>query len=150
MNYKDKMSDIRIGQNISQKEMAKILNISPFTYSHYETQDATIPIKHLIAFCDYLNISIDYIFSFTDKSLNSEFKEVNAIISGKRLKEFRKEQNITQETLAKYLNTNRSLLSNYEKGLYLIATPFLYMICKKYNISADYLLGRIDSPKYLK
>ena len=69
MNYKDKMSDIRIGQNISQKEMAKILNISPFTYSHYETQDATIPIKHLIAFCDYLNISIDYIFSFKSKIL---------------------------------------------------------------------------------
>ena len=36
-----------------------------------------------------------------------------------------------------------------EKGKYLISIPFLYTICKKYNISADYLLGKIDNPKYL-
>ena len=47
------------------------------------------------------------------------------------------------------LNTVHPVISNYESGKFLIATPFLYTICKKYNISADYLLGKIDNPKYL-
>lgn len=28
-----------------------------------------------------------------------------------------------------------------------IATPFLYTICKEYNVSADYLLGKINKPQ---
>ncbi len=48
------------------------------------------------------------------------------------------------------LNTVHPVITNYENGKHLIATPFLYTICSKYNISADYLLGKIDSPKYLK
>ena len=68
---------------------------------------------------------------------------------GQNLKEFRKENKITQLKLAQTLNTNQSVIANYERGRTVIATPFLYAICTKYNISADYLLGKIDSPKYL-
>ena len=78
---------------------------------------------------------------------NNEYQEYNNIepkLMGKRLKEFRKNNKITQEKLALILNTTQSVIAGYESGRYLIATPFLYMICKKYNISADYLLGRID------
>ncbi len=50
----------------------------------------------------------------------------------------------------KSLNIENGTIANYELGINLIATPFLYSICKKYNISADYLLGKIDKPKYLK
>ena len=69
---------------------------------------------------------------------------------GERLKEFRKNNKLTQSKLAVILNTTQSVIADYERGRYLIATPFLYTICKKYNISADYLLGKIDNPKYLK
>ena len=44
----------------------------------------------------------------------------------------------------------RSALANYERGRNVIATSFLYTICTRYNISADYLLGKINNPKYLK
>ena len=59
---------------------------------------------------------------------------------------FRKSQKLTQVKLASILNTVQPVIANYEKGKNLIATPFLYTICKKYNISADYLLGKIDEP----
>ncbi len=54
---------------------------------------------------------------------------------------------MTQDKLAKILNTNQSVIANYERGRTVIATPFLYTICKKYHISADYLLGKIDEIK---
>ena len=62
----------------------------------------------------------------------------------KRLKELRKEFKLTQDKLAKLLETTQSVVCGFEKGRNLIATPFLYTICHKYHVSADYLLGRID------
>ena len=61
----------------------------------------------------------------------------------------RNKNKLTQSKLAEILNTNQSVIANYERGRTPVATPFLYTICKKYNISADYLLGKTDSPKYL-
>ena len=59
------------------------------------------------------------------------YKNVENIIAGKRLKEFRKENKLTQKKLASILNTTFSNIAFYEKGRNLIATPFLYEICKK-------------------
>ena len=70
--------------------------------------------------------------------------------TSERLKIVRKENNLTQIELAKILNVDNSMLAKYESGKYLISTPYLYTICKKYNVSADYLLGKTDEPKYLK
>lgn len=46
--------------------------------------------------------------------------------------------------LAKLLNTTHSTISAYESGKTTILTVFAYEICKKYNISMDYLIGRIN------
>ena len=67
-----------------------------------------------------------------------------------RLKDFRKENKLTQEKLAEILNIGKGTIAEYERGNYIISTTSLYTICKNYNISADYLLGKIDNPKYLK
>ena len=76
--------------------------------------------------------------------------EIDKIKAGQRLKEFRLEHKLTQVKLANILNTTFSSIAFNEKGRNLIATPFLYTICSKYEISADYLLGIVDKPKYLK
>lgn len=143
MNYGNILKEVRENNNLSQTEMATILNINRSTYGHYETEYQTIPINHLINFCDYFNISINYVLGISDNS-KIKFKKINTKIAGERLKEFRKNNNLTQEKLATILNTTKTVICGYEKGRYMIATPFLYTICKKYHVSADYLLGRID------
>ena len=145
------LNKIRNERGLTQEEVASILGIDRKTYNHYEVQENIIPIKHLIPLVNYLNISIDYLFGLTN---NEQYKNISFNIdnikAGLRLKEFRKENNLTLKDLAAFLNTTFSNISWYEKGRNLIATSFLYMICLKYKISADYLLGRIDKPKYLK
>ena len=149
MNYGDKIKALRERYGFTLTSVAKYLKIDKSLYFRYENEEQTIPLKHLISLADYFKVSLDYLFNFTDKKI---YKKINIGIdktkAGKRLKEFRKNNKITQLDLAKLLNTNRSLLSNYENGIYLISTSFLYEICKKYNVSADYLLGRIDDPIY--
>ena len=135
---------------LKQVEISKLLEFKDNVYSQFEREETIIPIKHLNTLCNYFDCSLDYIFELTDnKKYKNMKKEINKEISGKRLKEIRKELNIKQYELANLLNVDNSMLSKYELGKYTIATTYLYQICKKYNISADYLLGKIDNPKYL-
>lgn len=148
MFIKSNIKKIRIDNNKNQKETAKQLNVSRSSYAMWESNNELIPIKRLIDFCEIFNTSIDYTLGLNEKEYQlTKYDKTKAML---RLKEFRKEHKLTQEKLANILNTNKSVICGYEKGRYLIATPFLYTICKKYNISADYLLGKTDHPKYLK
>ena len=150
MIYKDKLEAIREDFGVTQRSMSKLLGLNIDVYGQYEREYYIMPLKHLINVCDYFNISLDYVFSFTKKK---SYKNINKIIDknivGQRLKEFRKEYKMSQKELANILNVVNTIISKYERGDFLIATHTLYTICKKYNISADYLLGRIDEPKYL-
>ena len=59
-----------------------------------------------------------------------------------RLKDIRKENNLSQKDLAILLNTSQSTISAYEAGKTIILTAFALEIVKKYNISLDWLCGR--------
>ena len=151
MIYSERLKYLREEKELKQYELAKTLGFHKTGYGQFEREETLFPIIHLNTLCNFFNVSIDYLFNFTDKRkyLHSR-KEINAELSGNRLKEFRKENKLTQVNLASFLKTTQSNIVGYEKGKFIIATPYLYMICKKYHISADFLLGKIDEPKYFK
>lgn len=149
--YKNRLKELREERNLKIYDLSNILEFEKDSYGKYEREYSIIPLKHLNTICNYFDVSLDYVFEFTDvkkyckiKNLDLDKKEV-----GKRIKIIRKENKLTQVMLANLLNTVHPVIANYENGKHLIATPFLYDICKKYRISADYLLGRVDEPKYL-
>lgn len=149
MIYSKNLKEIREEKNITQKELAKILNITTSCYSRYENENDIFPIKHLINTCQYLDVSLDYIFNFNNSKIYSNInKKIDSKNIGLRIKALRKDEKLTQEKLAKILNIGNGTIADYERGRYLISTPVLYDICKKYKISADYILGRTDNPKY--
>ncbi len=151
MNYGKNLMLLRERIGLTHVQVACILKISDSLYNRYEKEKQTIPIKHLNTLCNYYKVSIDFIFGFAKKKqYNNSLKNINKELSSQRLKELRKEKNITQDKLAEILSTDNSTISKYERSINTIATPFLYTICKKYNISADYLLGKVDEPKYLQ
>ena len=61
-----------------------------------------------------------------------------------RIKAERVANGLTQEELAKDLNTTHSTISAYESGKTLILTSFVYEIAIKYKLSLDWLCGKID------
>ena len=149
--YSRRLKYLREEKELKQVEISKLLKFKDNVYSQFEREETIIPIKHLKTLCNYFDCSLDYIFELTDtKKYKKMKKEINKEISGERLRNIRKEFKIKQYKLAKLLNVDNSMLSKYELGKYTIATTYLYQICKTYNISADYLLGKIDTPKYLK
>lgn len=148
MEFSSRLKKLREIYGLTQLELAKILEISRGLYSQYEIADKIIPIHHLDKLANHFCVSVDNILGFSDNKIDNAFT-IDKKVVGVRLKEFRKENKLTQEKLANILNTSHSTISSYEKGNTLILTSFLYTICKKYGISSDYLLGRVDEPKYL-
>lgn len=61
---------------------------------------------------------------------------------GNRIKKIRKENNMSQENMAKELNLKRQTISSYERG---VSTPDIYTLMKIsdiFHISLDELTGR--------
>ena len=140
-----RVKDLRDEHDLVQTKMAEIMGVSKSTYARWETDEAIIPLKHLNNLCNYFDVSMDYITGFSkEKNYKNINKRLNKQIIGQRLREFRKNNNLTQEALAKKLNTSHSTISGYENGNTMILTAFVYDIAKNYNVSMDKLCGRID------
>lgn len=137
------LEDLRKDHNINQTEIAELLKVKQPTYSSWENGSKIIPLKHLNTLANYYNVSLDYITNLSKENIKTKkIKELDKNIIGKNLKRFRNEYKITQEELAKLLNTTHSTISAYEKGKTLILTAFAYQICNKYNVSLDWFCGR--------
>lgn len=61
-----RIQDLRVDSDLTQKEMSEILHISQLSYSHYETGSRNIPIEMLIRIANYYQISLDYLVGRTD------------------------------------------------------------------------------------
>ena len=62
-----RLKDLRENHDLTQAELAGILNISQRGYSHYETGNNDIPTEFLIKLANYYNVSIDYILERTNQ-----------------------------------------------------------------------------------
>lgn len=60
---------------------------------------------------------------------------------GQKLKNLRVAEGITQKNLAKELNIKQDDISRYENDKQTLNLELLKLYCKRYNVSADYLLG---------
>ena len=61
-----RLEDIRSDRDLTQKEVAEILNMRPEVYRRYEKGIREIPVWALIKLADYYETSTDYILGRTD------------------------------------------------------------------------------------
>ena len=75
MDIGQTITDLRNDRDYTQKQMAKMLNISASCLSKYEKNATQPPLDMLVEICDALNVSADYLlgrndFLFDYKKLN--------------------------------------------------------------------------------
>lgn len=61
-----KIKELREDNDLTQKEIAKILNCRQNTYAQYESEKRQIPISAIKKLCLFYNISADYILGLPD------------------------------------------------------------------------------------
>ena len=63
----ERIKNLREDKDLSQNEIAEILNCQQTNYSGYETGNLNIPVDSLIKLIIYFNTSIDYLTELTDE-----------------------------------------------------------------------------------
>lgn len=66
MIIKNILKEIREDKDLTQKDIAKVLNMSQTGYSKYEVETNDIPTEVLKKLARYYNTSIDYLLYMTD------------------------------------------------------------------------------------
>ena len=64
---KTRLRNLREDNDLTQKELSKILNISQVAYSYYELNKRSIPLELLSKIADFYNTSVDYLLYRTDE-----------------------------------------------------------------------------------
>ena len=140
----NKMKDIIEDADLTQNDMAKMINTSQANYSRWETSKEFIPLKKLIILCNYFNINMDYVLGISKIKKENKISSINKKRIGKNLKNLRKTNSVSQKDLAKLLNTTQSTISAYESGKTILLTAFAVEIVKKYNVSLEWLCNKND------
>lgn len=140
-----RIKEIREDNDLTQVEIAKILNVNRGAYSLWELGINTIPLNYLNDFCNYFELSFDYVLGITNvKKYTLASQNINRNVLAKRLKEIRKKEKKTQTDIALLLNTTHSTWSAYEHNKVLIPTIFLWKFATEYKCSIDWLCGKIN------
>ncbi|MBQ8817489.1 MAG: helix-turn-helix transcriptional regulator [Clostridia bacterium] len=66
MYFYQRLRDLREDADMSQLEIANLLNISQQHYSMYESGKRELPMHHFITLAKYYNVSIDYLVGLID------------------------------------------------------------------------------------
>ena len=67
MNYRTRMRNLREDRDLTQKQVAAVINKSQQGYSHIEDGRAELKIEDLIRLCKFYEVSADYFIGMSDK-----------------------------------------------------------------------------------
>ena len=141
---------IREKQDISQRKTANKLGISKSYYNYFESGERIIPLERLNDFCNLFHVDFDYALGLSKHNIvTKRIVELDKELVGKRIKEIRLLNKLTQAELSKILHTTQSTISSYENGNTMILTAFLYEMCTKLNVSANYIVGKTNTIKII-
>ena len=139
----ERLKLIRIEKNLTQANVAEILNVKRGTYASWECGNDTIPTKQLYKLAEYYHKSCDYILGLSDNNKNVfTNKEIDLQTIGEKIKKVKLTNHLSQAQFATSININQSTLWAYEKGKTLITTTTLIELNIVYNIEIDIILGR--------
>lgn len=77
LDIKNRVKDLRIDNDLYQKDIAEYLNMSQTGYSKYETGENDIPTNILIKLSIFYNTSVDYLLGITAEK--KSYKKIKTI-----------------------------------------------------------------------
>lgn len=137
-----RFAELRKDNNLKQKYISKILNVSEDRYSKYERCINDMTIEKCNVLANFYNVSLDYLLGLSDYNNREVSRNLKLELLGKKLLTLRKERNLTQDLLGQKLGFLQTTYNGYEIGRVIPTTFKLYCIAEFYNVSIDYLTGK--------
>lgn len=77
MDIGKKIKNLRQQKGISQIDLAKTIGVSKSTMSNYERNYSTPDPDIVVAFANYFNVSIDYLYDYNDNPIHPNLMKEN-------------------------------------------------------------------------
>ena len=132
---------------MTQTELGYIFGVSDSAVRSWETAHDSIPLPKLIKFCNMYDYSLDFVCGLIRNNIKYGKFTTDKIKISKKLKELKNKLGISQQKLSDDCKISQTTYSGYETGNYLINTMNLYYICKTYNVSMDWIVGRTNNSR---
>ncbi len=144
-----RINDLRIDNDLTIKEMAKIIGVSVDNFFDYANGRSNFPLDKLNKFVNYFKTSFDYVTGLSNVKMNYQNK-INLKLLQKRLKEVRLQSHYSQAMAANIIGDKQSTYWNYENGVSVIPISKLYLLAAFYNVSIDYFVGKTNNKNIIK
>ena len=79
-----RMRNLREDNDLTQKEVAALLETSQTMYARYERGANEMPIRHLIRLAKYYNVTTDYLLGLTNDKTKKKIKKICSVLRRKR------------------------------------------------------------------
>ena len=146
-----RLEQLRKEHNLTNRELAKIIDVPESVCSKWENDKTRISIKRLVQLSNYYKVNIDYIMKLTNERYYlKNSNDINKLIICTRVKEIRDKLDLSLSELSNEINVPKSSLHNYENGVSIINIDILKKLCKLSNYSIDYVLSRTDNKYIIK
>lgn len=138
-SFGQRFKKLRQEKNLTQEKLAEKFFLNKSSISRYE-QDKQLPeIDLLEKIADFFDVSVDYLLG------RVEINSTQSTEFAHRLKQLRKDLDLTQNELAVKLSSSRSTIAGYETERKQPDYETLTKIADFFDVSVDYLLGRTDN-----
>ena len=136
-----RIAGLRIDNDLTQNDIAKVLNISRSKYSKIEVGILDFDLETLSNFVNYFKVNIDYIYELSNNKDFNYHNNINLKIIGNNIKEIRKTKKLSQEKICHDIGFSQSAYSRFELGNGITGYK-LYLLAKYFNVSMDDLIEK--------
>lgn len=137
--FQDRLEDLLMENNLSRLQLANNINISSTTINGYFNNDYYPEISIAIKMADYFNCSLNFLFGLTDKRDKLNENSNSFIVNFENL---RKRNKLSIAGVLKELNMSEYNYYRWKAGKF-PKTVNLITIAKYFDVSVDYLIGRV-------
>lgn len=139
--YTQIIRDLRIQNEKTQLDIAKLLSCSRVTYCQYEHDKRGISLQRLIILSKYYDVSMDYILGVSSKK-GTAYKR--GVWRYSRLRYIRRKYHYSQKSLSTALFYDEDVYQSYEVGDSDTPPELIIRLALLLNIKTDYIVFGIS------
>lgn len=138
----ENIRQLRIDRGYSQTKFANALNVTQGAVSQWEKGLTSPDVNQLATIARLFNVSTDFLLFGTHPNFSAENRNVDY-----RLRALMSMRKIDYSVLSESTGIPTENLRHYCSGAYTPEWSEILKLAKALDVSADYLLGRIDDPR---
>lgn len=150
--YVERMRELREDNDLSQEDVAKVLNTTQQTYSRYEMGINELPIRHLLTLSQFYHVTADYLLGRDGPTGSGATGRdlLSAAAVGRAIAKARKDRKMTQEELCGLAAITRFQLSAMEQGRKKPTLEILWRVAAALKLRPSGLMALIEEEQEIK